>query len=129
MGKHIKGLSPDAEAALYNYGWPGNVRELRNVIERAFDFRSDAYIQEYELSMDAPGESIENSFYTANTDKMAGSGVAAGAFNLTKNVERYESGLIARAAAETNSLHELAEVLGISRQSLSYKLKKYGIKI
>lgn len=29
------GLSPEARAALLDYGWPGNVRELFNVVERA----------------------------------------------------------------------------------------------
>jgi two-component system, NtrC family, response regulator HydG len=35
MGRHFKGIDPDAEALLVNHRWPGNVRELRNVIEHA----------------------------------------------------------------------------------------------
>jgi Nif-specific regulatory protein len=31
----LRGLSPEARAALVNYDWPGNVRELENAIERA----------------------------------------------------------------------------------------------
>ena len=34
LGKKVKGLSRDAEEALYSYDWPGNVRELENVVER-----------------------------------------------------------------------------------------------
>lgn len=34
LGKKVKGLSRDAEEALFSYDWPGNVRELENVIER-----------------------------------------------------------------------------------------------
>jgi transcriptional regulator with PAS, ATPase and Fis domain len=30
----VKGIEPDAMAALVEYAWPGNVRELENVIER-----------------------------------------------------------------------------------------------
>lgn len=33
-GKDVKGLSPQAYAALWDYDWPGNVRELENMIER-----------------------------------------------------------------------------------------------
>jgi transcriptional regulator with PAS, ATPase and Fis domain len=31
----VRGLSPEAEAALVRYPWPGNVRQLENAIERA----------------------------------------------------------------------------------------------
>jgi len=34
-GKGIKGLTPEAMAALLRHPWPGNVRELENVLERA----------------------------------------------------------------------------------------------
>jgi len=33
-GYLVKGIEPDAFAALTDYSWPGNVRELENVIER-----------------------------------------------------------------------------------------------
>jgi DNA-binding NtrC family response regulator len=35
MGRPVKEISPEAEAALVAYSWPGNVRELINVMERA----------------------------------------------------------------------------------------------
>jgi DNA-binding NtrC family response regulator len=35
-GKTVRGVAPDALAALGHYHWPGNVRELENVMERAF---------------------------------------------------------------------------------------------
>lgn len=34
-GKEFAGLSPDAEAAIADYGWPGNVRQLENVLRNA----------------------------------------------------------------------------------------------
>ncbi|MGV2289010.1 sigma 54-interacting transcriptional regulator [Trinickia sp. YCB016] len=34
-GRRLRGFSPDAIAALHNYGWPGNVRELINRVRRA----------------------------------------------------------------------------------------------
>ncbi|MBI2447079.1 MAG: sigma-54-dependent Fis family transcriptional regulator, partial [Candidatus Omnitrophica bacterium] len=33
LGRHIKGISKDAEEKLLSYAWPGNVRELENAIE------------------------------------------------------------------------------------------------
>jgi transcriptional regulator with PAS, ATPase and Fis domain len=36
FGREIKGIAPDAMAALLAYDFPGNVRELENLIERAY---------------------------------------------------------------------------------------------
>jgi len=35
FGKHVKGLTTQAEEVLMHYDWPGNIRELQNVVERA----------------------------------------------------------------------------------------------
>ncbi|EHQ88797.1 sigma 54-interacting transcriptional regulator [Desulfosporosinus youngiae] len=35
FGKHVKGLTAQAEEILMQYDWPGNIRELQNVVERA----------------------------------------------------------------------------------------------
>ncbi len=40
--REVKGIAPEAEALLHEYGWPGNVRELRNAIERAMILGSGA---------------------------------------------------------------------------------------
>ena len=33
-GRHFRGFTPEAEAAIEAHAWPGNVRELQNVIRR-----------------------------------------------------------------------------------------------
>jgi len=35
MGTSVTGVSPDAQALLFQYPWPGNIRELENVLLRA----------------------------------------------------------------------------------------------
>ncbi|MDR3541992.1 MAG: sigma 54-interacting transcriptional regulator [Desulfosporosinus sp.] len=35
FGKHVMGLTAQAEELLMQYNWPGNIRELQNVLERA----------------------------------------------------------------------------------------------
>ncbi|MEL7655127.1 MAG: helix-turn-helix domain-containing protein, partial [Bacillota bacterium] len=37
LGKHVIGITTQAEQLLLDYHWPGNIRELRNVIEMAMD--------------------------------------------------------------------------------------------
>ncbi len=49
LGKKAKGLSRDAEEALYSYDWPGNVRELENVIERVMVTADDEIITKKNL--------------------------------------------------------------------------------
>lgn len=45
MGRHIKGVSEKAMAALLDYSYPGNVRELENIIERAYIICTGPYIE------------------------------------------------------------------------------------
>jgi formate hydrogenlyase transcriptional activator len=52
MGKSVKGIAPDALAALTAYSWPGNVRELQNVIERAVILATHEVITADQISLD-----------------------------------------------------------------------------
>lgn len=45
QSKAIKGLSSEALAVIRQYAFPGNVRELQNIIERAFTFCSEEWVQ------------------------------------------------------------------------------------
>jgi transcriptional regulator with PAS, ATPase and Fis domain len=59
-GEHsvVKGISPDALAALTEYSWPGNVRQLENVVERLVVTGRHEVIQLDDLSPDirVPGQ-------------------------------------------------------------------------
>lgn len=49
LRKEIKGISPQALAALGNYNWPGNIRELENLMERTMLFCEGPQIEAYDL--------------------------------------------------------------------------------
>jgi transcriptional regulator with PAS, ATPase and Fis domain len=59
-GEHsvVKGISPEAVAALAEYSWPGNVRQLENVVERLVVTGRHEIIQLDDLSPDirVPGQ-------------------------------------------------------------------------
>jgi DNA-binding NtrC family response regulator len=48
-GKHIRGFTPRAQAALSRYSWPGNVREVENVLGAACMMCQEAVIDIHDL--------------------------------------------------------------------------------
>ncbi len=124
MNKNILGLDEEAEEILKAYTWPGNVRELRNVIEGAFNVASGRFLRR----MDLPEyllkrlSGMPDQIFDPSTVSVAkiGSG-----FSLDKEVEEFEKTIILQALDHSKSYTEAAELLGISKQSLNYKMKKY----
>lgn len=111
-------LSGKLVEALYAYAWPGNVRELQNVLQRYLATRDLTSV----LSVVAP----------------AGAGQARGdiqfpsfqGVTLPDAVQALEKRMIREVLAQ-NENHRLktAEILGITRRALQYKLKKYGFLV
>ncbi len=99
--------------ALKGYHFPGNVRELKNLIERAIILSDKDYLDlsDFTISLDEP-TCIKES------EKQ----------NL--NLELNEINLIKQALKNTNfNQNQAAKCLGISRDALIRRLKKYRIKI
>jgi DNA-binding NtrC family response regulator len=112
--RQVRGLTPDAEAALERYHWPGNVRELRNVIQRAVVLCGTGLIASEHL----PENVLKGSAPTAHTP--------AGSVTPIREMERE---LILRALEETHQdKRRAAALLGISLKTLYNKLAKYGIQ-
>ena len=120
-GRPRKRLTETAETALRTYSWPGNVRELAHVMERAAIVHAGAAIAAEELGIapvKPPGP------VTVNPDGGVQVDFAAGGIVL-EDVERQ---LIARAleAAGWNR-GAAAQLLGVSRDTLRYRLEKYKL--
>ena len=99
-------LAPDAQAALERYRWPGNVRELRNVVTRAVIAARDYVIG----AEDLPPLEAHAAADGAQESRLDG-------------VEREA---ILAALHRTGGHHQrAAELLGISRRTLTRRLKVY----
>ncbi|HAO23567.1 MAG TPA: sigma-54-dependent Fis family transcriptional regulator [Methylophaga sp.] len=61
QGRNIKGFSDKALEIIRQYAFPGNVRELQNVVERAFAFCTEDWVQPQHL----PARLLENQSATA----------------------------------------------------------------
>jgi len=118
-GKGKIELSSEAWKVLYSYSWPGNIRELENVIERAMVLKSGDTISVEDLPDHLLGKKDEeidlNKIVPVN-------------LTLPHALEQVEEKLIKRALAYSNHVQaRAAEMLGISRHVMHYKMKKYGM--
>ena len=105
-------LSSDALSALACYSWPGNVRELRNLMAKlamgasSGEITADDLLAEISVSRQRKSETILP----------------------TTDLEGMEEQMIIRALENTGGHRGLAaEQLGISRRTLSRKLREYHI--
>jgi len=109
-------LTAEAAGALAGYHYPGNIRELRNILERACLLADGGVIQPGHLSLERPlGEEAP----PPADDGPQPSSLAAA-----------EKVLIIRALRASGwNQSRAARSLGISRDNLRYRVKKYGIEI
>ena len=114
LGRKFKGFTREAENLLLTSSWPGNVRELRNVVERAMILERSPEIQPSALILDQAG----------TTAPAAEAAVAPAIVPL----EQMERDLVTRAMAATgNNQTRAAELLGVTRDQLRYRLKKFDL--
>ncbi len=113
-------LSPAASRALMAHGWPGNVRELANAIERAQILANTEVILPEHLP-----PAVRQA---AERDPDREHGNAAEASGGVIPLDEVERDSIARALEQTGGNRtRSAELLGISRRTLIYKIKRYGL--
>jgi len=117
--KTVKGFSKEALELMMQYEWPGNVRELENLVERVIALTFNEHIQSSELPL---------SF--KNIPKINGlkESVLDGKVSFIQAEEEFEREVILDALKRTNNIQShAAEILGISRRILKYKMDKLGI--
>jgi DNA-binding NtrC family response regulator len=115
-------FSPEVVEALRRYSWPGNVRELRNVVERVLILEEGSTVTKKYL----PPNVAEGSRRKALIGKAAA--FADELFRLPPggvSVEEVEMSLVRQAIARSGGVQKrAAELLGLSRDQLRYRLKK-----
>jgi len=125
LRRRIRGLTPEVIKAFRRYAWPGNVRELRNVVERAMILEdSDLITPEY-LPRDLVAQAGGATPSSAHTGGLASGGAMFVLPPAGISLDELETSLV-RQAIERSSGNQTraAELLGISRDQLRYRLKK-----
>jgi len=119
-GKRDVRLSREALAAIAAYAWPGNVRELANVIERAVAMTPSGGVIGADLLALKPA---------AAPSASASASASGAAGNIREAVEQLERALVTRALdAHRGNITRAAAQLGITRQALSQKMAKLGLR-
>jgi len=119
-GRKIRGVTPRARLVLERHSWPGNVRELENAVGHA--------------CMMAEGEEIDvadlpTSILSEEAGRAAPSAVVPAASEQPDgSLADHERRLVFNALEQANgNQSEAARALGIGRDALRYKMKKYGL--
>jgi two-component system, NtrC family, response regulator AtoC len=124
-GKNVRLIDERARQVLLSYPWPGNVRELSHVIERAVLWSRDTTLNVDHLSVAAPMRVTSEAAGAAGASPAVEVPSAGGGTDLA-GVER---SMIERALRdEGGNQTRAAQRLGISRDTLRYRLKKFGIQ-
>jgi DNA-binding NtrC family response regulator len=119
LKRQVRGLTAAAMEALQAYHWPGNVRELRNVIERAFILHAGAE----EIRPEHLTPELRKAIELKRPEKMVPNVTEEGLV-----LDDVEKKLIAEAMERASgNQSKAARLLGISRDTLRYRLKKHGM--
>jgi len=105
-------VGDDAISMLTAYSWPGNIRELQNIVERAVLLADGETVTRDHLPREVVGEEP--------TPEASGT---------ESSLWGYEKAMIVKALRESGwNQSKAARNLGISRDNLRYRVKKYDIK-
>jgi DNA-binding NtrC family response regulator len=119
MKRQLKGVNSGAIQMLQAYRWPGNVRELRNVIERAFILHAGAE----ELRPEHLSPELRGAATAARRPEKPAAVPQDGLV-----LEDAERKLIQEALERSSgNQSRAARLLGISRDTLRYRLKKHNM--
>jgi DNA-binding NtrC family response regulator len=117
-GKNVHQIDDRARQALLTYTWPGNVRELSHVIERAVLWSRESSLGVEHLALPA-----------SNRLEADGSRPKPLADPPNGDLGQWERSMIERAMRETGGNQtKAAQRLGITRDTLRYRLKKFGLQ-
>jgi DNA-binding NtrC family response regulator len=121
MRREVRDLHPEAQVCLLKYSWPGNVRELRNVLERAMILAGGEILHLEHLPPEIGAGPIERAATPAQA-------VAVTLPAQGVSLEEVERDLVRQAleATEGNQVRA-ARLLGISRDALRNRMKKFGL--
>jgi len=118
-GKAVEAITERALSRLEESEWQGNVRELRNVIDRAVVLCSGSTIRTGDLRLGTAAPSVA----------ARGEGTADPGYAPTLSLEEVEADHVRKVLEFVDGhIAKAATVLGIHRNTLTRKMKQYGLE-
>jgi transcriptional regulator with PAS, ATPase and Fis domain len=115
--KDVKGFTEDARQLLLSYSWPGNVRELSNCLERAMIFADHETLDATDLVIF--GAQAQRGKHPLQQWVVPPGGII---------LEEVERQLILSALEQSDhNKSKAARLLGLTRDTLRYRLDKYQL--
>jgi len=119
--KPVSELTERALARLSAHNWPGNVRELRNAVERAVLLARTAVLDEDDFPLTQRLDAPTSQMQLENLE------LPVNGFPLSR-LDDLEKSMLKQALERThNNQVQAAELLGVSRDRLRYRMQKYGL--
>lgn len=121
LGKKVEKISNQVLTMFMEYEWPGNTRELENVIESSINMVGDMNkvleVEDFASSMHILNDIIIKEKSIDSHDNRP----------LPVRLEEMETNIILKTLKDNNNnITKTASKLGIKRQTLQHKLKKYN---
>lgn len=115
-GRQVQAFSPEAARRLLEHPWYGNIRELQHTVEKAV-ILSD--------SDELRGDMLQLTSTVSGPEPVAGNAETEVPFHTLDEMER---SMVKRAIDQCEgNLSQAAAMLGITRQTLYNKMKRYGL--
>lgn len=114
FGKKSFSISANLYKKLLEYDYPGNIRELENIIQRGVIMADGDIIEEAD---------VQDVLHMKSDDQNGNIGTV----EAITPIERVEKQMIIKALKSLKSKKIIAEYLGISRDTLYRKIKKYNV--
>ena len=127
----VKKVNDEVYRSFQAYDWPGNVRELEHVIEGAMNLVISEDVIEYShLPIQYRNKSPFNKeIQSTYQPELIASEETQPIVPLKDQMEKTEKYYIQKVLQlNKNNISKTAHVLGVSRQSLQYRLKKFSIQ-
>jgi len=146
FGTYVKGLSDEVMELFKSYSWPGNIREMEHLLEGAMNIvghGEQIEMQHFSTALDCldvqkcnnanlPASSavdVAEETNEANDTAYVSTPLPGKYASLPVEQNEQERIAIERALSATSgNISRSAQLLGISRQLLNYKMKKHGLK-
>lgn len=153
--KEIRGVAQEFLNALGRYSWPGNVRELENVLERALILSRSDILGVDSLPQQIKDAGLNSASASRQASSFGATGIAGqpagasvllpktGAPSFAESMQDFGSGplpvfanpleeaeyhaLVQALNAHGGHRERTADALGVSRRTLQYKLKRFGL--